>query len=44
MRDLETTHAIQEQLLQTQELWRRTKEEREKVRSERAELENYFTK
>ena len=44
MRDSETTLAIQEQLRTTQELWRRTREEREDVRRQRAELENDFTK
>lgn len=44
MRDSETTLAIQEQLRTTQKLWRITRKEREDVRRERAELENYFTK
>ena len=43
MRDLGTTHAIQEQLLRTYELWRRTREERERVKKG-AEQENDFTK
>lgn len=46
MRDSETTEAIKEQLRKTQELWRRTKKDRDNARSERVALqqENDFTK